>query len=430
VRANRKVCSVVLCLLFAYVSFAQDWPKYRGNLSNSGSGGGSNITLSNVTSLKLKWSFNIGADVTASPAVATINGTSLAFVGGWNGWFYAANAVTGQEIWKFEVDLVGPCSVNNCRIASSPDVTNGIVYFGAENAYLYALNAASGALVWKQQLANPNNGYEIWSSPAVYNNVVYVGLASHGDSPCVVGQVVARNASTGATVWSFSTIDETSCPGGSNCVGAGVWASPALDTTNGILYVGTGNPGSTCSPSTPNATRYPDSILALKMSNGQLLNHYQAIANDNSDDDFGSSPVLWTTEFDNCHSNLFYYWVAEASKNGSLYLVPRGASGLSGTASSTSLDPNGFIASPAFLLYSHSASGCGSAFSFGYLYVASGNVSGGEGLRNRPGQRVQQSYERGLDDVSVRSNPDLLGSNFGVWGSTEFRTVPRGVCRQ
>jgi hypothetical protein len=63
---------------------------------------------------------------------------------------------------------------------------------------------------------------------------------------------------------------------GGQCVGAGVWASPALDTTNGILYVGTGNPGSICSPSTPNATRYPDSILALKMSSGQLLNYDQA----------------------------------------------------------------------------------------------------------------------------------------------------------
>jgi outer membrane protein assembly factor BamB len=381
----KSFCALTLCLSFTHLTAAEDWPKYRHDLGNSGHSSDTQFLSANLSSLKLKWSFNTGGAVTASPAVATVNGTSMVFIGGWNGWFYALNAVTGQQMWDFEVDLVGPCTINNCRIASSPDVTNGIVYFGAENAYLYALNAATGALVWKQQLANPNNGYEIWSSPAVSNGNVYVGLASHGDNPCVVGQVVARNASTGAAVWNFSTVDETTCSGGTNCVGAGVWSSPALDTGNGIVYIGTGNPGSTCSPATGNATKYPDSILALSMSSGQLLNYYQAITNDNLDDDFGSSPVLYVNSVYNTCTGITTYtdYVAEASKNGSLYTLQINSGGLiTSTATSTKLDGNGFVASPALLSHAFEQPcnvklGKEIITRQGQLFLPSGNGNGG-----------------------------------------------------
>jgi outer membrane protein assembly factor BamB len=60
--------------------------------------------------------------VSASPAIATVNGTSMVFLGAWNGNFYALNAVTGKKIWSFTVDLVPPCKTNSCRIASSAAV--------------------------------------------------------------------------------------------------------------------------------------------------------------------------------------------------------------------------------------------------------------------------------------------------------------------
>jgi outer membrane protein assembly factor BamB len=365
--------------------------------------------------------------VTASPAVATVNGTSMVFIGSWNGWFYALNAVTGQQMWAFEVDLVGPCTANNCRIGSSPDVTNGIVYFGAENAYFYALNAATGALVWKQQLGNPNNGYEIWSSPAVYNGIVYTGLASHGDTPCVVGEVIALNASTGATVWSFSTIDETTCAGGSNCVGAAVWSSPALDTANGILYVGTGNPGSTCSPPTGNAAKYPDSILALNMSTGHLLNYYQAITNDNSDDDFGSSPVLYANFYiDTCTSTQTTTgYVAEAGKNGSLYTVQTNSGGLvNSTAVATTLDPYGFVASPAVGTTVKEQTcnvklGKEIVWRQGQLFLPSGDVYGG--YLYRTGTNVFGPVTLSISPPNaIYSAPALLADGYtALFGSTD-----------
>jgi outer membrane protein assembly factor BamB len=347
-RLLKKLSPLLLCLFFGYSAPAEDWPKYRHDLSNTGVSGESGISSSNVASLKLRWAVNTGFMISGSPAVATINGTSMVFDGTWGGTFYAVNAVTGAVIWTFTIpasDLTSPCTPGACRIASSPAVSNNIVYFGAENAFLYALNAANGAVVWKQQLEDSSQGFEIWSSPAVFNGNVYVGLASHGDNPCVQGEVEVRNAANGAHVWTFQTIDPTSCPSGT-CVGAGVWSSPAIDTSNNVVYVGTGNPGSTCSPATANATRYPDSILQLNASTGQLLGFFQAISNDNRDLDFGSSAFLYeTSNFNQCtNTNITTFFVGEASKNGQLYSCNR-STHLS--CSGTLLDGSEIIGSPA-----------------------------------------------------------------------------------
>jgi len=343
----------VLCLA-CLQSAAEDWPKYKRDLSNSGHSAETGISSANIASLQTKWTFQTGGLISASPAVATINGVSTVFIGSWNGVFYALNAVTGQVIWSFTVDYLskGRCkaSENWCRIGSTAfvDTTNNMVFFGAYNAYLYALDATNGTVIWKQSVGNPNT-YEVWSSPAIYNGTVYVGVSSHGDEPCLEGgQVNAYNEATGKPLWSFNTIDQSTCPGGGTCVGGSVWSSVAVDSTNGIIYAGTGNPGSTCAPPTQNAGLYPDSILALKGTTGALLNYYQAIVNDNNDKDFGSSPFLYSTsETNQCTgTSTTNYWVSAASKNGNIFTLGRDANGLTGTEQANFSTVSGFIATP------------------------------------------------------------------------------------
>ena len=212
------------------------------------------------------------------------------------------------------------------------DTSQNLVFFGSATAYLYALNAASGTLVWKQSVGDSRE-YEVWSSPAIYQGMVYVGVSAHGDTNCIPGgEVQAYDELTGDLVWSFNTIDQSTCPNGENCVGGSVWSSVAIDDVNGIVYAGTGNPGSTCTPPSKNAGLYPDSILALSASTGTLLNYFQAIKNDMNDRDFGASPTLHMTgETNQCtqHSTT-EYWVSEPSKNGNVYIAKRDAKGLTG----------------------------------------------------------------------------------------------------
>lgn len=332
-------------------SRAEDWPKYMRDLANSAHSAETGISSSNVRSLKQKWGVATTGTVSASPAVATINGTSMVFIGSWNGSFYALNAVTGTQIWSFPIDIIPPCSRNSCRIGSSAsvDVANNLVFFGAENAYLYALNAQTGALVWKQQLGDPADGAEVWSSPVFYKGMVLVGLASHTDAPCVMGSISAYNELNGNPVWNFLTIDQGTCPMGV-CLGGSVWSSLAIDDVNGIVYAATGNPGASCTPPTANATLYPDAVLALTAESGTLLNYYLAVKNDMQDNDFGSSPILHMSgEINQCtRRNTTAYWVTAMNKLGGIFVLGRNATGLNGTVQAISRQV-GFIASPAFL---------------------------------------------------------------------------------
>lgn len=335
---------VISVILVAAQAPGEDWPKFLHDLNNSAHSGETGISSSNVQTLKTKWTFSSGYEFSASPAIATVNGTSMVFLGAWNGNFYALNAVTGKKIWSFTVDLVPPCRTNSCRIASSAavDTANNLVFFGAENAYLYALNATTGALVWKQQLGDPHKGAEVWSSPTFFNGMVFVGLASHNDAPCVIGLVNAYNELSGDSVWSFPTIDQSTCPSGT-CLGGAVSSSLAIDTTNGIVYAGTGGPGAKCTPATQNATLYPDAVLALNASTGTLLNYYLA------DGDFGSSPILHTSGRDNQCAGQNYrdYWVTDMNEAGDIFVLGRDAGGLTGSLQT--MKSAGFTASSGFL---------------------------------------------------------------------------------
>ena len=351
------LATTLLCLAagcwFPTSGRAEDWPKYRRDLSNTGLSAETFVSSANVSSLQLKWKFSPGGYVTASPAVATVNGRSMVFVGAWNGIFVALEAVTGAFKWSFQIDPVQNCNQDSCtRIASSAAVMNGMVYFGAANGYLYALNASTGALVWKVLMGDPNQGYEVWTSPLVYGGIVYAGVASHTDTPCVPGYLEAFNAATGAPVWTFQALDQSTCPtGAGTCTGAGVWASPALDAQFGSLYIGTSNPGSSCTPSTANATLYPDSVVALNPITGKVQSYYQATQNDQLDQDIGSSPVLHQTEQYNFALNKFSvnYWVTEASKDHYVYTLSRGLGGLIPSSVQSVNFGEEIIASPAVL---------------------------------------------------------------------------------
>lgn len=360
----------------------EDWPKYRRDLANTGRSAETGLSSANVSLLRRKWTFDTGGKVSASPAMATVGGVSTVFVGSWNGVFYALNAETGHQIWSFPIDVIPngakcgppppPAVTNPCqRIASSAAVANGKVYFGAGNGFLYALDAATGALSWKIQLGDPDKGAEIWASPAVFNGLVYVGLSSHDDAPCVAGKVFALDATTGAITWSFDVIDQSTCPVPGTCVGGGMWSSPAVDTTFSILYYGSGNPGNGCSPSSPVAgTAYTDGILALDLATGSLKGFFQAVLVDTTDlFDFGSSAVLHTTS--QCTSSGFSSWVTEANKGGTVFTLPRGSAGfLSLTPFQNTLNSGELIASPA-LVASTNATDCNNIYlptENGYLF--------------------------------------------------------------
>src|SRR5258706_3269165 len=99
---------------------------------------------------------------------------------------------------------------------SSPAVVNNVVYIGSGDT-VYAFNAKTGAKLWSYYTGG---SVAIESGPAVVNGVVYVTSED--------GNVYALNAKTGAKLWSYAT-------------GAGIFSSPA--GVNGVGYIGSGGHG-------------------------------------------------------------------------------------------------------------------------------------------------------------------------------------------
>ncbi len=150
----------------------------------------------------------IGSMVAAQPVLAQSNppcaGVSATGFVNWPQ-FHSDLCHTGYNPNEF---LLSPATVGNlafrlevpdggCRLTLRRRWPTAWCTSGPTNNNVYALNASTGALLWKY-----TTGWQVVSSPAVANGVVYVG--SNDDN------VYALNASTGALLWKYTTADRTS----------------------------------------------------------------------------------------------------------------------------------------------------------------------------------------------------------------------------
>lgn len=284
---------------------------YHGDIGRTGFLASSAITPFNAGTLKGGWTAKAVSQTTISAQPAVVDGVT--YWGDWAGYEHATSA-TGKRLWSTFIgqtnDPVG-CRPNPVGVGSSPSIAlvNGkeVVVTGGGDGNLVELNAATGAVIWSDRIA-PKVGGFIWSSPTVWNGSVYIGEASYGDCPFVPGHVYMANAATGRIERSLLTIDRAD-----GCNGDGVWSSPTIDAAADTLYVSTGN--NNCGRS------LEDSMLQLDASTLALEGSWQLpTAHTLTDDDWGSTPTLFSAEIGGSLVNL----VGSAAKNGVFYAFHRG----------------------------------------------------------------------------------------------------------
>jgi polyvinyl alcohol dehydrogenase (cytochrome) len=265
------------------------WPTYLGNTARSGYNSAETaITASSAPSLTTLWTDSNAGAVSSEPVVAG----GVVYYGSWDGLEHAVNAATGAQIWSVNLGTTSDsiCDPPEAGVASSATIgsvtLNGtattVDFVGGGDGNFYALNAATGAEVWSTSLGAPP-GYFLWSSPLYYNGNIYEGVSSFGDCPLVRGEVVEMNAATGAVENTFYTV-----PAG--CQGAGVWGSLTVDTATGDLYFATGN-AIPCGSAEPLAQSFIQADSSLNMLSSWQVPATQQI----SDGDFGSTPTLFQT---------------------------------------------------------------------------------------------------------------------------------------
>jgi outer membrane protein assembly factor BamB len=130
----------------------------------------------------ISWVYPTELPLGNSPTIATVNGISTAFVGGYDKKIHAINAISGQDITgyiPFEA-MAG--------FESNPLVVNNTIYAGNRDGYFYAVNAVTGALKWSFKTDGP-----ILYSAAYKNGTLY--FASND------AHAYALNETNGSLVW-------------------------------------------------------------------------------------------------------------------------------------------------------------------------------------------------------------------------------------
>ena len=350
---------------YATLGEVRSSPTVVGGVVYVGSNDDKLYALNASTGTKI-WSAATTGDIaTSSPLV--VGGT--VFIGSRDGFFYAFNTSNGSlkwqvntwSVWQSAAYANGSVFVGSDasklysldpstgatnwsatlggRVRCTPSVSNGVVYVGADDYRVYAYDAVTGGFKWKSQVF-PDLGI-VRSSPAVYNNTVYIDT---GQTSPMGSSLYALDATTGATKWSTSMGDyATASPAVANGVvytGSFDHQLYAFDAVTGTKLWNSGFNGAMeggvqSSPAVVNGWVYVGSndslVYAFTNTPGDPVTSYVSMTDnvytpkDTTDHEFGTA-VMWTNDGNNNHTvtdnqGMGLYDSGTIAKNGTFQMT-------------------------------------------------------------------------------------------------------------
>lgn len=294
-----------------------DWPTYGGPLTGDRYSPLAQITAANVGQLRQVCAFDAPEAVNFQSGIVAVNGV-LYFTLFNN--TYAVDGATCQQTWKHTRAEPNTFLMVNRGVAYS----DGRLFRGTGDAHVVAIDATNGQQLWDVAIGDPKSGESTPLAPIAWNGLVFAGNAG-GDNFGVRGRVYALDATSGRVVWQFDTVPDSgparaTWPKASSAnppSGGATWTSYALDETDGILYVPTGNAAPDFAQALrPGDNLYTNSLLALDAKTGRLLSYVQPLTGDFHDWDLAAPPALITTKGGR-------RFVAQGSKDGYVYNIDR-----------------------------------------------------------------------------------------------------------
>src|SRR5258707_3990406 len=295
-----------------------DWTTFLG--SNARTGYDSAETIINPTTapnLKLHWTASTVNHALITTEVMTANG--MLYWGSWDGVVHASDPNTGNDLWTANLGTrPGGCSnkpkgvISSVTVATVPikGIPTSVVFVGSGPASLFALDALKGTILWQTTLSSDPASF-LYSSTAIYNGSIYIGVASTGDCPLVQGEVDRIDASTGLIQNTFKVVPDGGCQGGS------VWGAPTIDEQTGMLYVGTGNVDK---KSCTQPLLLGDAIVELNAADLSMVASWPLpVADRGQDTDYGSTPTLFQATI----NGVSHAMLGMANKNGYYYALDR-----------------------------------------------------------------------------------------------------------
>jgi alcohol dehydrogenase (cytochrome c) len=287
------------------------------------------INTENVKRIGPAWVFQAGSSgmiagastyaFEASPIVVD----GVMFVSGWDGWCWALDAKTGQEMWRYKHAV--PYDVSLCcgNVNRGVAVGHGKVFMVTANAHLLALDATTGKRVWDKTYGDVRAGESGTIAPLLVKDMVIIG--SSGGEFGSRGHLDAFDIESGEHRWRCYTVPKPGEPGSETWPsdgeawargGANPWITGTFDAETNLIYIGTGNPA----PDFDGGVRegdnlYTDSIVAVDVDTGQIRWHYQCTPHD-----------LW--DYDSTMENILFEsggrkLLGHFDKNGYFFVVDR-----------------------------------------------------------------------------------------------------------
>lgn len=364
--AKRGLVSVVAALL-AFVPGATpagaqaEWPAYGRDLHGTRHLPVDRISRENVSRLERAWTYRTGETdpryATAVPAsfqATPIVREGTMYLGTPLGRVVALDPATGEERWVYDPGIrrdipYGDFANRGVAAWIDPSASPGApcrlrIYVGTAQSQLIALDGRDGApcrdfgeaglVDLKRGLRIPPfepAAYSLTSPPLAANGLVVVGssIADNSRPNPASGEVRAFDARTGALRWSWDPIPQDPADpayaewGGEmahRTGGANAWSVLAADPERDLLFVPTSSPA----PDYYGAlrlgdNRYANSIVALRLSTGELVWAFQTVHHDLWDYDNASPPALVTLRRDGEEIPV----VLQATKTGMLFVLHR-----------------------------------------------------------------------------------------------------------
>jgi len=307
-----------------------NWVTNGGNLYNQRYSPLDQINRDNVADLMAVWrtkmNSGLGARHNNQAQIIAYEGVLYNVTGEDD--VFAFDIKSGAILWSYKANLDPQDVVVCCGwVSRGLGMGEGKIFVGQLNAKLVALDQQTGKVIWSVQVENPRRGYSITAAPLYYDGMVIIGNA--GGDMGTRGRIQAYDASNGSLIWTFYTIPgpgefgHDTWPADNDIWkygGAPIWQTPALDPDLGMLYFGTGNPGTVLGAAVrPGDNLFTSSIVAIDVHTGKYRWHFQEVHHDLWDYDAGNPVILFDTRV----NGIMRKGLAQAGKTGWVYLLDR-----------------------------------------------------------------------------------------------------------
>jgi PQQ-dependent dehydrogenase (methanol/ethanol family) len=301
-----------LLSLFLWTTFAVratpddgQWTIPAKNFANSRFSELSQVNTTNVSQLKVAWTFGTGVNRGQESAPLVVSNTMF-IVTPYPNYLYALDLSNSGAIkWRFEPQVDQAVLGEACCDSVNRGVAyeSGKIFMNTLDGHTIAVDAQSGKELWNKPLCNFHIGETMTMAPFVVSGKVFVGNA--GSQFGARGWIQALDAVSGNVLWkAFSTGPDSDClisknfhpfyemdrgkdlgvktwpPDQWKLGGGTVWGWISYDPELDLLFYGTGDPASWNADVRPGDNKWASGIFARKPATGEAIWFYQYTPHD------------------------------------------------------------------------------------------------------------------------------------------------------